>query len=111
LIDPFTGEGIGNAIRSGRIAADHLIKSFDNQQFDSNYNKHYDKVIYQKMWKELRVSRALQKLLQYPKLFNFVIKKANTNSSVRTLLSSMLTDVNLKKELLKPGFYLKLFFR
>ncbi|MBK6264379.1 NAD(P)/FAD-dependent oxidoreductase [Marivirga sp. S37H4] len=111
LIDSFTGEGIGNAIRSGRIAADHLVKAFDNQCFDARFNKHYDKVVYQKMWKELRVSRALQKLLQYPKLFNFVIKKANNNSSVRILLSSMLTDVDLKKELLKPGFYLKLFFR
>ncbi len=111
LIDPFTGEGIGNAIRSGRIAADHLIKSFDNQRFDSAYNKQYDKQIYYKMWQELRLSRALQNLLKYPKLFNFIVKKANRNSSIRTLISSMLTDIDLKKELLKPGFYVKLFFK
>jgi geranylgeranyl reductase family protein len=108
LIDPFTGEGIGNALRSGRIAADHLIKAFDNQRFEASFNKQYDKVIYHKMWQELRVSRSLQKLLKYPRLFNFVIKKANKNSSIRTLLTAMLSDIDLKKELIKPSFYFRL---
>lgn len=110
LIDPFTGEGIGNALRSGRIAADHLKKSFEYQLFNADFHKQYDQMIYHKMWNELRISRQLQKLLRYPKLFNFVVKKANKNSSVRTLLTSMLDNVDLKKELVKPGFYVKLLF-
>ncbi|SMG13053.1 geranylgeranyl reductase family [Marivirga sericea] len=110
LIDPFTGEGIGNALRSGRIAAEYIIKAFENQNFTSDALKQYDKMIYHKMWNELRVSRQLQKLLKYPRLFNFVVKQANNNSSVRTLLTSMLDNVDLKKELVKLGFYLKLLF-
>lgn len=110
LIDPFTGEGIGNALRSGRIAADHIIKSFENQCFKADFHKQYDRMIYHKMWNELSTSRKLQKLLRYPKLFNFVVKKANHNSSIRTLLTSMLDNVDLKKELVKPGFYIKLLF-
>jgi len=110
LIDPFTGEGIGNAMRSGRIAAEHLIKAFDQDAFDEKFNKGYDKVIYHKMWNELRVSRSLQKLLKFPRLFNFVVKKANTNPSVRTLISSMLDNIDLKKELIKPSFYFRLLF-
>jgi hypothetical protein len=62
------------------------------------------------MWHELRISRGMQKLLKYPKLLNFVVKKANKNESVRTLLTSMLDDLDLKKELLKPSFYFKLLF-
>ena len=110
LIDPFTGEGIGNALRSGRIASEYIIKAFENQIFTSHSLKQYDKMVYHKMWNELRISRKLQMLLRYPKLFNFVVKKANHNASVRTLLTSMLDNVDLKKELVKPGFYLKLFF-
>lgn len=110
LIDPFTGEGIGNAIRSGRIAAEHLLKAFKLNQFDADFNKQYDDEVYRKMWKELRISRSLQKLLKYPKIFNFVVKKANKNESVRILLTSMLDDLDLKKELLKPSFYFKLIF-
>jgi flavin-dependent dehydrogenase len=110
LIDPFTGEGIGNALRSGRIAADHITKSFENQNFTASFHKQYDKTVYQKMWNELRISRQLQMLLRYPRLFNFVVEKANHNSSVKTLLTSMLDNVDLKKELVMLGFYLKLFF-
>lgn len=110
LIDPFTGEGIGNALRSGRIASDNIIKAFENQIFTSKFLKQYDQMVYHKMWNELRISRQMQKLLRYPKLFNFVVNKANNNSSVRTLLTSMLDNVNLKKELVKPGFYFKLMF-
>jgi len=110
LIDPFTGEGIGNALRSGRIASEYILKSFDNQDFTKSFLKRYDEMIYHKMWNELRISRKIQKLLRYPKLFNFVVGKANSNSSVRTLLTSMLDNVDLKKELVKPGFYVKLLF-
>ena len=110
LIDPFTGEGIGNALRSGRIASEYIIKSFENQCFTAAFLKEYDHMVYHKMWNELRISRKIQKLLRYPKLFNFVVNKANNNSSVRTLLTSMLDNVDLKKELVKPGFYVKLFF-
>ncbi|MGM0582439.1 MAG: NAD(P)/FAD-dependent oxidoreductase [Bacteroidota bacterium] len=110
LIDPFTGEGIGNALRSGRIASGFITKAFENQEFNSIYLKQYDRMVYHKMWNELRISRKIQKLLRYPKLFNFVVNKANHNSSVRTLLTSMLDNIDLKKELVKPGFYVKLLF-
>ncbi len=110
LIDPFTGEGIANAIRSGRIAAEHLINVFEYGRFDSNFNKKYDKEIYSKMWNELKIGRSLQNLLKYPRLFNFIVNKASTNESVKILMTSMLDNVNLKKKLLKPSFYFKLFF-
>lgn len=110
LIDPFTGEGIGNALRSGRIASEYIIKVFENQDFTANCLRQYDHMVYHKMWNELRISRKIQMLLRFPKLFNFVVNKANNNSSVRTLLTSMLDNVDLKKELVKPGFYVKLLF-
>ncbi|MEO9070071.1 MAG: NAD(P)/FAD-dependent oxidoreductase, partial [Ginsengibacter sp.] len=110
LIDPFTGEGIANAIRSGRIAASHVIKSFEQNKFDAGFNTLYDKEIYGKMWNEFRFGRTLQKLFQYPSMINFVAKKSNKNKSVQMLLSSMLNDIDLKKELAKPSFYFKLFF-
>lgn len=110
LIDPFTGEGIGNAIRSGRVAAAHVLKAFELNRFDAPFNKSYDKEIYKKMWNELRIGRSLQKMLKYPWLFNFLVKKANKNEAVQKLLTSMLDNVDLKKELLKPRFYIKLFF-
>ncbi len=108
LIDPFTGEGIGNALRSGRIAAEVIIKAFDKQDFTAGFLQQYDKEIYKKMWSELRLSRKLQQLLHYPSLFTFVVSKASKNPSIQKILISMLSDNEIKKELVKPKFYLKL---
>ncbi len=110
LIDPFTGEGIANSIRSGRVAAAHVEKAFDKKRFDAEFNFSYDAEIYQKMWNEFRFGHTLQKMFRYPAFINFVAKKANNNKSVQMLLSSMLNDMDLKKELVKPGFYFRLLF-
>ena len=108
LIDPFTGEGIGNAIRSGRIAAEHLKQCFKSQDFSAKAMRGYDREVYRKMWSELKTSRAMQQLLNYPWLFDFVVRKANKNEAVRKLLTAALDDVAIKQELTKPSFYLKL---
>ncbi len=109
LIDPFTGEGIGNAIRSARVAAGHVQNCFQERKFDAMFNLRYDNEIYKRMWNELRIGRKLQMLLKYPGLFNFIVNRAKKNESVRKLITSMLDDIDLKKELTKPSFYFKLF--
>ena len=110
LIDPFTGEGIANSVRSGRLAAAHVLKAFEKNKFDAEFNSRYDKEIYAKMWNEFRFGHTLQRLFRYPAIINFVVKKANNNKSVQLLLSSMLNNMDLKKELVKPSFYFRLFF-
>jgi len=110
LIDPFSGEGIANAIRSGRIAADHLTRVFQEQRFDADFNKSYHKEIYARMGNEFRVSAAMKKLLRFPFLFNLMINKAAKNKSLQTFLTAMIYDLDLRKELQKPKFYFKLLF-
>ncbi len=111
LIDPFTGEGIGNAIRSGRVAADHILDAFKVKRFDAAFHRAYDHELYRRMWSELRISRFLQKMLKYPWLFNYVVKKANKNEAFRTLITASLEDVDLRKQFRSPAFYFKLFFK
>lgn len=110
LIDPFSGEGIGNAMRSGRVAAEHLLKGIEMNRFDAEFNKRYDKEIYAKMWNEFRFSRFLQKLLKYPKLFNFLLNKGNKSKSARMLLASIIDNRDFKKSLVSPSFYRKILF-
>ena len=110
LIDPFSGEGIANAIRSGRIAASHIITAFQRQDFSASFNLEYDREIYRRMWKELKLSYGLQKLCRYPLLFNFIVKKANNSPYVRQFLIDSLADIQRKKSLLRPGFYWRMLF-
>lgn len=111
LIDPFTGEGIGNALRSGRVAAQHVQKCFACNNFSASFNLDYDREIYDRMWKELKISKTLQRLARFPWLFNFVVKKSNQNNHVRQMLIDALAQVDKKKLLALPGFYYRLFFK
>jgi geranylgeranyl reductase family protein len=111
LIDPFTGEGVANAIRSGRVAAGHILKCFEKNDFSKSFNLRYDEEIYRRMWKELRLSRALQQLCKYPWLFNFVVRKANESHYVHQILIDAMAHIDKKKTLTQPGFYYRLLFK
>ncbi|MEJ7643641.1 MAG: geranylgeranyl reductase family protein [Chryseolinea sp.] len=110
LIDPFTGEGIANAIRSGRIAGNHAIDCFQSNQFSETFNNTYDQKIYASMQPEFLVSSALQKLCRYPRLFNTIVKKANRSKLIHNALIDALAHVEHKRWLLKPSFYYHLLF-
>lgn len=110
LIDPFTGEGIGNAIRSGRVAAEHIQQCFKQKSFSAQFNKQYDQEIYRRMWNEFEMSRVLQRLCKYPSLFNFVFRKAKSSEYWHTFLTQALADVDQKKQFKNPMFYYRLLF-
>jgi menaquinone-9 beta-reductase len=111
LIDPFSGEGIGNAVRSGRIAAAHIIHCFAANNFTAAYNRAYDKTIYEKMWREFKISKLLLKIAKRPWLCNLIIRKANTVANIREDLTDALASLDKRGSLLgRPGFYLRLLF-
>ncbi len=101
LIDPFSGEGIANAIRSGRVAAEHVMNCFKENNFSAAYNKAYDKEIYHRMWNEFKVSTTLQKITNYPRLFNFVINRINNSKRLQNFLVEALANIEQKKKLLR----------
>ncbi|MFO7257123.1 MAG: geranylgeranyl reductase family protein [Bacteroidota bacterium] len=110
LIDPFTGEGVGNAIRSGRVAAEHVVRCFQEGNCSAQFNLAYDREIYRRMGKEFRISHALQRLCRIPWLFNLVVRKANNNPYWHEFLCNALADVNVKMRFTRPSFYYRLLF-
>ncbi len=112
LIDPFSGEGIANAMRSGRVAAEHVIQCFKEKKFTAAYNKSYDKEIYRRMWNEFKISRTLQRISNYPRLINFVFNRANKRKYLQHFLIEVLGGGDKKKKLLlKPLFYLRMLIK
>lgn len=110
LIDPFTGEGIGNAIRSGRVAADHIANCFRLNDFSARFNLTYDQEIDRRMNKEFRIGRVLQRLCTIPWLFNLVVRKASRNPYWHSFLCSALSDIDVKMRFTSPSFYYRLLF-
>jgi menaquinone-9 beta-reductase len=78
LIDPLTGEGIGQAMVSGRYAGWKAVECFRNNNFSADFMRSYDKQVYKKFWVAHRKSYFMQKyLVPRFKLFNWVFDLAH----------------------------------
>jgi menaquinone-9 beta-reductase len=111
LVDPFSGEGIGNALYSGMLAAMALKEALPaNDLSATNLKEKYDDVLYKRLGDEFKISATLQRLCRYPWLFNFVVNKAYKSKSLRDTISCMFTDMDLREQLSKPSFYFKILF-
>ena len=111
LIDPFTGEGIAPAMLSGKLAAGIAQKALAENNFSSTLLSRYDKELYAKTWGETRLSYMLQKLTQWPWLFNFVIGKAARNPELQKTITGMFSNVDMRKQFGNPMFYVRLLFK
>jgi geranylgeranyl reductase family protein len=110
LIDPFTGEGIGNALYSGRMAAQRAAEAIAANNFSAAMLAPYNDHVYRVLGPELQMSARLQHLVRFPWLFNWLMKKAGHNKQLQDLMSCMFNEVELRKKLGQPLFYLKLLF-
>jgi len=110
LIDPFTGEGIGNAMVSGLVASRVIKKAVEANDFSATFLADYDQELYKKLWTELQLSHYLQILSSKPRLFNFVIGKASRSKELRETISCMFENVDIRKKFTNPLFYLKILF-
>lgn len=109
LIDPFTGEGIGNAMICGQKAAETLLPLLQSKQaLTADKLLQYDQAVYKRMWNELALSRRMQELVKYPWLFNLVVNKAHRSPTLQETISCMFEDLELRNRLKQPGFYLNL---
>jgi geranylgeranyl reductase family protein len=110
LIDPFTGEGISNAMISGMHAADQAERCMNEKNYSAGFMIQYDKKVYARLGKELNISTRMQQLINYPWLFNLVVNKAVKNKELGETISFMFDDLDLRKRLKDPGFYFRLLF-
>jgi geranylgeranyl reductase family protein len=110
LIDPFTGEGIGNAMYSGKWAAEQAKICLEENDFSATKLAAYDKLVYKKLGKEFQVSHLMQKLILFPRAFNWMIAKIKRNKELRQTITFMFDNVDLRKKFRSPLFYLRVLF-
>ena len=108
LIDPFTGEGIGNALFSARYAVAAAAQALQNGDVSAQALERYDRELWGAIGGELSISTRLQKIGQWRPLLNFVIRKAARNPAIRNLIAGMIANEIPKTKLTNPLFYLRL---
>ncbi|RME79675.1 MAG: geranylgeranyl reductase family protein [Methanobacteriota archaeon] len=110
LIDPFSGEGVGNALISGKLAASVIDNAHKKGDFSAETLKEYDELLKEEMDEELQTMYKLQKLGRHKFLLNLIIDKAVRNKEIRDFISNTLTSeegIDYRKKMASPGFWLK----
>ncbi len=110
LIDPFTGEGIGNALYSARVAIETAELAMAARNFSAGFLKRYEDHLWDAIGDELKTSTRMQHLGRWRPLLNFTINKAAHNDKISDLICGMMANAVPKKDLTNPLFYLKLLF-
>ncbi len=110
LIDPFSGEGMGNAMTSGKIAFRTISRALRLGAYSQKILGEYEQEIKNELNKELEMSYLLQRLGKNEFLLNLVIDKAARNPEIRKELTTMIVSEEAKKSFSSPLFYLKLLF-
>ncbi|MCH7638909.1 MAG: NAD(P)/FAD-dependent oxidoreductase [Bacteroidetes bacterium] len=107
LIDPFTGEGIGNAMVSAEKVAEWTEKAKEVHDFSGQFLGGYDRDVMGYLGNELKISTGMQRLGRWKWLLNKVIQKASRSEELADAISIMFDDESERKKLVSPMFYLR----
>ena len=110
LVDPFSGEGVGNAMLSAKIASKYIDRALKENFFHADMMIEYEKELWKTIENEIKTSYRMQKIGRIKLLLNIVVGKAGRSREIREAISGMLGSEEAKKELLSPTFYLRLLF-
>lgn len=110
LIDPFSGEGISNAIYSGHLSAQIAAAACAEQNFSAERLGEYANLLWGEIGHELQTSFMLQRIGRIKPLLNLVVGKAAKSVEVAQWISSMMANEMPKEALASPMTYLRLLF-
>ena len=99
LVDPFSGEGVGNALVTGELAANHILEGKSPEQYQ------------EEMWKmlgpELTNSYRMQKLSRKKWLLNWFVGKASKKPVIQEMMTEMIASKEAQENLHSPWFMFK----
>ena len=104
LIDPFSGEGISNAMHSAQLAAETAAAVLQGRSDTGRYEAR----VWEELGPELDTAYQLQKLTRFKWLLNFLLRRAARSPRIREAVTGIAVDQTQAKQLLNPLFYLRL---
>ncbi|MCJ7631593.1 geranylgeranyl reductase family protein [Candidatus Bathyarchaeota archaeon] len=108
LVDPFTGEGIGNALYSGKLAAEAVSKAIEKKDYSKTQLSSYERALEEELDPELQNSSQMQRRARSRFLMNLFIHKAARNLEVRDLMANTLTDAISRRVYTSLSTYIRI---
>ena len=99
LVDPFSGEGVGNALVTGELAANHILAGKTPEQ--------YQEEMWAMLGPELTNSYRMQKLSRKKWLLNWFVGKASKKPVIQEMMTEMIASKEAQENLHSPWFMFK----
>ncbi len=100
LIDPLSGEGVGNAMVSGKVATEVAIIAIDKNNSSENVLKEYDKRLWDSIGDEIKTNYRLQVLgKKFPHMIDKLLIKATKDEKFRQRVEKLLPYTGGRKEI------------
>ncbi|MDE1797872.1 MAG: NAD(P)/FAD-dependent oxidoreductase [Candidatus Micrarchaeota archaeon] len=112
LVDPFSGEGFGNAVSSGKFAAQTIANAIESAPGSSALSASqlapYSAMVDEQLRPEMETHYKLQQASRHRFILNQFITKAATKPEIKKVVQDMLASDEEKKKAASPLFYLRL---
>ena len=107
LVDPFSGEGIGNALLTAKMTSRHFDKEMHSGGFPEDAAVAYMEEMWDELGSELTNSKTLQRMMKWKRVTNWFIKKASKKEEIGKMMSEMIASKEAQKALWNPWFMFK----
>ena len=99
LVDPFSGEGVGNALLSGEMAARHVLENKGGVA--------YQEELWAALGPELTNSFKMQKMSRRKWLLNWFVGKASRKPVIQEMMTEMIASKEAQENLHSKWFLVK----
>ena len=107
LVDPFSGEGIGNALLTAKMTSVHFDKSLHSDGFPEGAAAEYMEDLWNELGGELSNSTKLQRMMKMKRLTNWFVKRASKKPEIGEMMSEMIASKETQRALWSPWFLFK----
>lgn len=107
----FAGEGVGPAMRSGKMAAKTILAAYRANDFSQKFLSKYDDELWGVIGPENKAMSWMELLITRPSLFDFVVKRASKNPRLVQTASLIGTDYKNASKIASFSTLMELLFR
>lgn len=104
FFDPFTGEGIFDALRGGELAAATIAAALDTGDTSSNALASYDRARRSTFSSKRRAAMLVQAFARSPRLMDYAVSRIAARRSVRSTMTGVMGEYRDAGEVLSPRF-------
>ena len=109
LVNPFTGVGIGQAMHSGELAAQHALLALQSGDFKTQNLAAYTYALQKSYWPDQKAARVLRSWLSPTPVLNWLFRRLRQNESLALLLGHIIFGKRSPRLVFHPKTWLQLF--